>query len=121
LGNASLFYEIYWVIHLCLAVELKQLCSLVQSIAPHATDEEINNKIYCMKIAGWIERIPYSGKDYIYANHDVDPFQYSFAPTASEKDSARRKITVTTALTRAVDIPKHVRQVAAQARMQAAL
>ena len=71
-----------------------------------------------MRIAGWVERIAYSGHDYIYAMHDEDPFEYSFSVTVTEKDSARRKIAVTQALAKATGIPRHVRKIAAQARMQ---
>lgn len=117
ISKFSLFYFVYWVIHLCLAVEVKHLCSYVKLIIPDATDEEISNKIYCMKIAGWLERIAYSGKDYVYTKHDVDPFDYSFKPTVSDRDSVRRKIAVTMALRQAEALPKHVRSVAAAARV----
>ena len=69
-----------------------------------------------MKIAGWIERIAYSGKDYVYAKHDVDPFDYSFKSGVTNNDSIRRKLAVTTALRKAEALPKHVRTVAAAAR-----
>jgi hypothetical protein len=117
ISKFRLFYFVYWVIYLCLAVEVKHLCSYVRLIVPDATDEEISNKVYCMKIAGWLERIAYSGKDYVYAKHDVDPLDYSFKPNVSNRDSVRRKIAVTTALRKAEAVPKHVRTVAAEARI----
>lgn len=118
LDEASLFYVVYWIIYLCLAVEIKNLCKYVQSIIPTVTEEEINNKVYCMKIAGWIERIAYSKNDYVYALHDTDPFDYSFKPHIADRDSVRRKFSVSSALKKSEGVPRHVSTIAAQARVQ---
>lgn len=74
--------------------------------------------MYCMIIAGWVEKIPYSGKDYFYAKFDSDPFDYSFIASATGKRRLSRKMVVTTALRKAEALPKHVREVAAAARLE---
>jgi hypothetical protein len=115
--DGQLFYLVYWVIYLSLAVETKILIQLIQLIEPKATEKEINNKIYCMKIAGWIERFSYSQKDFIYSLHDIDPFDYSFKPGVSDRDSVRRKLAVSAALKTLSNVPKHVLATAAKARI----
>ncbi|WP_271596187.1 retron St85 family effector protein [Bradyrhizobium sp. CCBAU 25360] len=119
LGEAEIFYVIYWIVHLCLAVSTTQLRDYVRLILPSATDETIKNKLYCMQLAGWIERRSYSNKDYLWALHDADPFEYEFKPGVSERVSVRRKLTVTAALRKAVPLPSHIRTEATAARLAA--
>jgi hypothetical protein len=55
--------------------------------------------LYRMRLAGWLDVLPYSGQEYYYVLIDVDPFdKYAFRHGTSENDSARRKAEVTTAL-----------------------
>jgi hypothetical protein len=117
LGEAELFYVIYWIVHLCLAVTPSTLYQYVRSIFIEATDEEIRNKLYCMQLAGWIARYTYSNRDYIYALHDDDPFEYTFKPGVADRISIRRKLAVTTALQQAETLPSHIRSRAAAARV----
>lgn len=119
LGEAEIFYVIYWIIHLCLAVSTTQLRDYVRLILPSATDETIKNKLYCMQLAGWIERRSYSNKDYLWALHDTDPFEYEFKPGVSERVSVRRKLAVTAALRKAEPLPSHIRTEATAARLAA--
>lgn len=63
---SKLFYIIYWVVFLSLAVEETRLRRYVVSLVPAASDDDIDNKLYCMELAGWIERLSYSGKDYFF-------------------------------------------------------
>jgi hypothetical protein len=117
LGEAEAFYIIYWIIHLCLAVSTTQLRSYVQLIIPSATDEMIKNKLYCMELAGWVERRSYSNKDYLWALHDSDPFAYEFKPSVTERISIRRNLIVKTALRKAEPLPPHIRTEATGARL----
>jgi hypothetical protein len=52
LGEAQLFYVIYWIIHLCLAVSAPTLNEYVRLCVPGTSNEVIRNKLYCMKLAG---------------------------------------------------------------------
>ncbi len=119
LGEARVFYTIYWIIHLCLAVSITQLRSYVQLIAPDVTDEAIKNKLYCMQLAGWIERRAYSNKDYFWTLHDTDPFDYDFKPEVVERVSDRRNLAVRNALRKAETVPAHIRSEASSARVAA--
>jgi hypothetical protein len=114
--DTSLFYIIYWVIYLSLAISFAPLANILQILLPTIEHREIRNKIYCMKLAGWIDEFPYSGKSYYFTNGDADPFQYSFKENVVDRDSARRKTDVTIALTKLENAPKHVRSIAAQRR-----
>jgi hypothetical protein len=119
LGVANLFYVVYWVIHLSIAISPKILSDCVQSLLPNVTLSEIRNKIYCMELAEWIKRLPYSGKDYFYSLHDEDPFDYSYNIGVAEKSSIRRKLEAQEGIKRVESIPRHVRHVAAAARVSA--
>ena len=48
LGEAQLFYVIYWLVHLCLAVSIPLLNHYVRLIVPGTPNEIIRNKLYCM-------------------------------------------------------------------------
>ena len=119
LGESEIFYIIYWIIHLCLAVSTTQLRGYVQLIFPHVTDDAIKNKLYCMQLAGWIERRSYSNKDYLWALHDADPLNYEFKPGVTERVSIRRNLIVKTALRKAEPLPPHIRTEATGARLAA--
>lgn len=116
-SDVSVFYLIYWVIHLSLAISRSSLYNSIRILVPAVTDIDLRNKIFCMQLAGWIAVESYSGKDYLYTCHDVDPFVYKFDDAVSERDTVRRKIEVTQALAAAEKVPKHVRSVAANRRM----
>jgi hypothetical protein len=117
LGEAQIFYVIYWIIHLCLAVTVTALYEYVRLIFNDATDEEIRKKLYCMQLAGWIERRSYSNKDYLWVLYDREPFNYEFKPGVVERVSIRRNLLVTTALKKAEEIPSHIRTEASRARL----
>lgn len=116
LSSASLFYIIYWIIFLSLAVTEKSLKDYVKSLVATATDADIENKIYCMELAGWIERILYSGKDYFFTRYGQDPFKYRFKPEVNDRDSVRRKFGVTSTLLKSEKLPKHVKDRAIEGR-----
>jgi hypothetical protein len=59
-----LFYIIYLIIFLCLAARPANLYKYVMRLFPDVVESEIRNRIYCMELAGWIERLSYSGQDY---------------------------------------------------------
>jgi hypothetical protein len=107
-----IFYIIYWVTYLFVAISTNDLYSTVQELIPGAERREIRNKMYCMQLAGWISSEAYSGKEYFFVCHDIDPFIYSFKDDVAERDSVRRKLGVATALKKIETVPKHVGRVA---------
>jgi hypothetical protein len=115
-----LFYVIYWITFLCLAARPTNLHKYVTSLFPDATDAEIRNKIYCMELAGWIKRLSYSGHDYFYTLYGTDPFDYRFKPEVGNRDTIRRRMTVTLALQKEQSIPKYIKKVATDVRGAAA-
>jgi hypothetical protein len=117
LEEIKIFYIIYWVIYLFIAIPTNDLYLTVQALLPAAERREIRNKMYCMQLAGWIASEAYSGKEYFFACHDVDPFIYSFGEDVIERDSARRKLDIATAIKKLQTIPKHVARVARNARV----
>lgn len=121
LGEAALFYKIYWIIHLSLAVSLTTLYDYVRLIAPNTSDETVRNKLFCMQLAGWIERYRYSNKDFVWARHDSEPLDYEFHSHVTERSSLRRNLKVKTALRRAESLPPYVRSAAAAARLAGTL
>lgn len=99
-----------------MGVAEKTLTEYVVSLVPDATSDDIKNKIYCMELAGWIERIPYSGRDYFFTLYGKDPFKYSFRPGVDDRDTIRRKLNVTAALRKKEKLPRHVKNRAIEAR-----
>jgi hypothetical protein len=109
LGEAQLFYVIYWIIHLCLAVSAPILNEYVRLCVPGTTNEIIRNKLYCMKLAGWVATISYAAGDYIWALHDDDPFEYELKSGVIDRSSSmRRKLLVQAALRKAERLPSFV-------------
>ena len=116
LGESRLFYVIYWVLFVCLAISFTALMRYVNLIDPAATQADIRNKLFCMRLAKWVGKESYSSQDYYYSALDVDPFEYSFKPGVADKDRTRRKLEVFKAHLAAERIPLHVRKVATRAR-----
>lgn len=109
LGESQLFYVIYWIIHLCLAVSRPMLNEYVRLCVPGTSDETVRNKLYCMKLAGWVETLSYNTDDYVWALHDEDPFEYELkAGVADRTSSMRRKLLVQTALRKAERLPAYI-------------
>jgi hypothetical protein len=117
LGEAQLFYIIYWVVHLCLAVSTTTLNDYVRLCAPGTSDQIIRNKLYCMKLAGWIAVHSYNTEDYVWALHDEDPFEYEFKQGVIDRaDSRRRKMLVQAALRKAEHLPAYIVREASKPR-----
>ncbi|MFO1048388.1 MAG: retron St85 family effector protein [Geminicoccaceae bacterium] len=117
--DVRIFYIIYWIIYLSLAISPLLLYQIVQILIPDATDKEVRNKVFCMQLAGWIGLERYSERDYFYCLHDKDPFLYAFNIGMTERDTARRKMAVSAALIKAENPPRHVKAVASSRRMPA--
>lgn len=117
-SNAALrlFFVIYWAIYLFIAASPTVLYESVIDLLPGTTREDIRNKIYCMMLAGWVKKFPYSGKDYYYVTSGEDPFKYSYLRTATVRDTLRRKADIAVSLKRIETIPRPVLAQAVEAR-----
>ncbi|MEQ1771710.1 MAG: retron St85 family effector protein [Devosia sp.] len=115
LPEAQVFFLIYWIIYLGLALSHSAIASCLLTIMPTFPVHELSNKIYCMEIAGWVKRLKYSGKEYLYAC-DGDPFAYSFKAGVTKRDSLRRKTEAVRSIKQDWQAPKYVRDTAASAR-----
>jgi len=113
-----LLYAIYWTIYIAFAISSHNLVTLVTSLLPDAEKDEIKNKLYCLRLAGWIDSEAYSGKEYFFTSWDRDPYAYSFAAGTADRDSVRRKAIVTSALAKFENAPPHIRKVAAFRRQE---
>jgi hypothetical protein len=89
IAGLEVFYIIYWVTNILMAVSSSVLRDCVLSLLPDAHADDIVNKLYCLVIAGWLKKIGYSHKDYYYATVDMDPFDYSYKPGVRVRDSLR--------------------------------
>jgi hypothetical protein len=116
LAEAKLFYLIYWVIYICKAISPANLLTYVKLTEPKVTKSELHRKLYCMILAKWIGKEAYNDKDYYFTRMDVDVFDYSFKPDATDKKPVRRKLAVYHAHELVEKLPPHVRKLAADAR-----
>lgn len=119
-ADLQIFYVIYWIINILVAVSLSVLISCVSSLLPGVRKSDIANKLYCMVIAGWIHKIPYSHTDYYCATVDSDPFDYSYKAGTPERDSLRRKLDITNAAKVIEEISPYVLTQATQVRRSSA-
>jgi hypothetical protein len=108
-GALGQFLMTLWIIHLSKAIGISDLSRYLNSIGITQTQKELKNRLYCMKIAGWIDKYKYSNKDYWHPLTDKDPIsRYRYKAAAAVKDTARRKLEVAEAVRRDLRPPKHV-------------
>jgi hypothetical protein len=103
-----LFFLIYWIINILVAVSSSVLKDCVLTLIPDAHPDDISNKLYSLIIAKWITKYSYSHKDYYYALFDDDPLNYSYKPGVREKDSLRRKADIREAMGAIEQVPAYV-------------
>lgn len=102
------FVLILWVLHLANAMTITQLLHYVQGLWPGITQKELRNMLFCMKLAGWVAKFRYINSDYWCATGSHDPLsRYSFKPGV-ERDTARRKAAVATAIARELKLSRQV-------------
>ena len=110
------FVILYWILFLSLAIPLGKLTSYASNMIGHLDDRAVRRKLYCMQLAGWVDRKRYSNVDYYYCCFDVDPIHYKFREGVAERESIRRKADVVGVIQRDLSLPKHIRKVAAENR-----
>lgn len=106
------FYTIYWIIFLATAITLDALEEYAKNFFPNITKKELNQKLYSMKIAGWVDKHTYFEETYYFALAEQDPFHYSFQNQVPQRDrdTARRKTDIAGELKRALKLPGQVRR-----------
>ena len=116
-GGLGAFVEILWILHICSAMPVSELHSFRQSLfAENIEQREIKNKLYCMKLAGWVSSYSYENKEYWYTKSIEDPFRYRFRQGVNANDSTRRKVEAMAAAKSALKVPKHVLRIVADAK-----
>lgn len=110
------FIVLYWVIFLSFAITLSKLTSYIKNIIPGMDQGEVRKKLYCMQLAGWVNKKHYSNLDYYFCCYDDDPFDYKFNVGVVQRDSLRRKTDVLSAIQKDLSLPKYIRQIAAKSR-----
>jgi hypothetical protein len=103
-----LFFLVYWIINILVAVSSSVVKDCVLSLLPNAHPDDISNKVYSLIIAKWIKKYSYSHKDYYYALFDNDPLNYSYKTGVRERDSLRRKADVREAMRAIERVPAYV-------------
>jgi hypothetical protein len=108
-GDIQIFIIILWIIHLSRAISITEIASYTAALGYNYSQKDIKNKLYSMKLAGWIDRYSYSNKGYWHPITAQDPFaRYSFKHATADRDSARRKLEVIEAIRRDLRPPSHV-------------
>lgn len=110
------FVLLYWVLYLSIAMPLGKLTSYITNIVNGLDDRAVRRKLYCMQLAGWVDKIHYSNLDYYYCRYDIDPLDYSFREGVNERDSVRRKADIAVKIQNDLSLPRHVRGAAAEQR-----
>lgn len=103
------FIFILWVLHLSNAISITDLHRYLDLIYPIAL-KDLKNKLFCMSLARWVGNYTYENKTFWYSISGADPIsKYSFN-TGVISDTGRRKSEVTSAITRELKAPRHVRE-----------
>ena len=95
---------------------LGKLTSYAKNIIEDLDDRTVRKMLYCMQLAGWIDKDHYSNTDYYFCCYDFDPINYVFREGVAERDSIRRKTDVVPIIQQDLSLPKHVKVVAAKSR-----
>lgn len=102
------FILILWVLHLSHAMTMTDLLEYAQALRPAITPRELKNKLFCMKLAGWVSKFRHVNTDYWCSTSTHDPFsRYSFVAGAV-RDTFRRKLEVTVAISREMGLSRQV-------------
>lgn len=103
-----------WILHISAAIPINDLAEYALEIGGISLPD-LKNKLYCMKLCGWVNKYRYSGRDYWFSLYPNDPItKYRFVPGV-ENDVLRRKAQAARAVAAELRVPRHVKEyVAAQ-------
>ena len=82
---------LYWIIHLCGGALKSTIYEIFKTIFPSAKDSDIRNGLFCLELLGWIGRVHYGPREYVFALHDDDPFLYRFKKSVANTNATARK------------------------------
>jgi hypothetical protein len=103
------FFVIIWILHLSRAASLTEVEEYINGIGISISRRDLKNKLYCLKLAGWVNSYTYSSKTYWYPRVDVDPIsRYNYRAGTPSRDTTRRKLEVATDIKRDLKVPTHV-------------
>ena len=104
------FISIYWILYLSQAMSISELNAYLVACGFADDTADVKNKLFCMKMVGWVDRYTYANKTFWFVNFSQDPFsRYAFVEGVVERDTARRKASVVFAVQKDLKIPRHVR------------
>lgn len=66
LKEAGIFYDIFWLTYVASVIAPTTLYEAVTRIYPAMSSDEIRNKIFCMMVSGWMDKISYQIRNTIF-------------------------------------------------------
>lgn len=84
------FAVVLWLAHLAQAITIDRIVDYAKILGHPISRDRARNCFYCMKLAGWMDDLPYSGSTYYIttSKNDVTD-RYSFFPDSPIKDASR--------------------------------
>lgn len=92
--EVAVFYDILWATYLADAITPTALFETVRRVHPKLSQSDFRRKLYSLRVAKWIEVVPYGGQDYYFLPEQQDPFQYAFNEGVIDKEPVRRVLAV---------------------------
>lgn len=104
------YIRILWLLHICTSLSITELRKYyVDVFSVEIGQDELKNRLYCMKLAGWVDDYSYINKGYWFSVHEADPFsKYRYKPGVAETVTITRKLAISAEVK--ADL-KHPRQV----------
>ncbi|UVC08734.1 hypothetical protein IHQ71_27015 [Rhizobium sp. TH2] len=91
----KIFAVLFWVIHLSKAISISEIETYLNDMGEPIDRKNLKNKLYCLKVVGWIDKYSYGNKEYWHPLVDADPIsRYVYVKAAKERNTARRKLEV---------------------------
>ncbi|NRD88515.1 hypothetical protein C8024_02110 [Sphingopyxis sp. BSNA05] len=86
LNGSESFYDLLWLISICKAIPPEPLNEAIRIVNPGLSDNDIRDKLFCLRLAGWIGKVSYSNKDYYFQLRGQSPYEYAFLPEKRIRD-----------------------------------
>lgn len=114
--DERIFCIAYWLIFVAIGITFRVLCDAIRLFMDDITEKDVKNKLYSLRVAGWILVKYYGGKEYYYTKLHEDPFDYSFRAGERVRDGVRWRVALTTELSDKCGIEGHVQEFVMQER-----
>lgn len=106
IGAAGIYYIVYWIVLLGVAMPQGRVIEAVRDCLPAATDDQIINALYVLQMVGWIKLDVYGPYRYYYSLFKSDSLMYAFNGGAT--DSARFITAVAQIIMHETDAPRAI-------------